>query len=129
MSSFEPKAQAVDLEEHDPRRVRDRPPAGAACDPLDDSEAVGVVVVRPQHHVEYDADGRGRKSDTESRPERAHRESSVGDPVRCEQNQRVEDQDQDEANEEHQRQPQGRDDRRQHCVQDGDHSDCGERSP
>ena len=60
------QGEAVDLEEDDPRRVGPRQLAGAARDPPDDAVRVRVVVVRPEDHVEHDADGGRDERDAES---------------------------------------------------------------
>ena len=123
------QGEAVDLEEDDPRRVGPRQLAGAARDSPDDAVRVRVVVVRPEDHVEHDAD-RGRdERDAESGPEGVDREIAAGHAIRCEQHQRVEDEDEQQAEDEHQRQPQRRNDRRQQCVEHGDDRGRHERAP
>ena len=59
--------EPVDLEEDDPGHVRSGRAALAAGDALDDSQRVGVVVVRPEDHLEDDAD-RGDDERREQRP-------------------------------------------------------------
>ena len=121
--------EPVDLEEDDARGVRDRPLARAPGDPLDHPERVRVVVVRPEDHVEHDANRRRDERDPERRPEGVDREVAVGDRVRREQHQRVEHEHEHEPDEQHQRQPQRRDERGQHRVQDRDHRRGEESAP
>ena len=123
------EGEAVDLEEDDPRRVGPRHLPGAACDPLDDAIRVRVVVVRPEDHVEHDAD-RGRdEGDTESGPEGVDREIAAGHTIRCQQHERVEDEHEQQAEDEHERQAKRRHDRRQHCVEHGNHRRRPESAP
>ena len=113
----------------DPRRVGLDPLAGTLRDPLDHPEGVGVVVVRPEDDVEHDGD-RGRdEGDTECRPERVDREIAVGDPVGCEEHQRIENEDEQEADDQHERQPKRRDHGRQERIEDGDHGRGYESAP
>ena len=123
------QGEAVDLEEDDPRRVGPRQLAGAARDALDDAVRVRIVVVRPEDHVEHDADRCRDERDAESGPERVDREIAAGHAIRCQQHERVEDEDEQQAEDEHQRQAKRRDDRRQQCVEHGNHRGRHERAP
>ncbi len=121
--------QTVDLEEDDSRSVRDCLLAGAAGDSLDHAEGVRVVVVGAEDDVEDDADRRGDERDAERRPERVDLEITARDPVGREQHQRIEHEDEHEPDQQHQRQAQGGDERRQDRVQDTDRRRGGEGAP
>ena len=121
--------EAVDLEVDDPRRVRLDELVRALRDPLDHAQRVGVVVVRPEDDVEHD---RRRPTATSATPSADQNESIERSPsvmlsaassisasrIRIEQ----------EPGDEHQRQPQRRDDRRQQRVEDRDHRRRDERA-
>ena len=123
------EGESVDLEEDDPRRVGPRQLAGASRDPLDDAVRVRVVVVRPEDHVEHDADCGRDERDAESGPEGVDREIAAGHAIGCQQHERVEDEHDQEAEYEHQRQAERGDDRRHQCVEHGDHRGRRERAP
>ena len=99
------QGETVDLEKDDPRCVGDRPATGPAGDPLDHAQRVLVVVVRPGEDLQHHAHGRGDEGDAEGRPERVDLEVAVREAVGREQHQRVGDEDEHEAGEEHERQP------------------------
>ena len=115
------EGEAVDLEVDDPRHVGSLPAALAPGDPLDHSQGVGVVVIGAEDHLEHHAD-RGHDQRGQERPaEVVHLVGVVDDATPEQEHERIQDQDQDEAERDHEGQPQGREKRREHRVQDRDH--------
>ncbi len=114
------QAEAVDLEEDDPRGVGAGFAALAAGDPLHHPERVLVVVVGPGQHLDHDRGGRHHQRGEQRVAERADREEVREDLVGEHQRARVGEQDQQEAGDQGERQPQGRDQRRQDGVDDRD---------
>ena len=121
--------EPVDLQEQDPRRVCLDLLARAPRDPLDHTQRVGVVVVRPEHDVEHDRDGRGDERDSERRPEGVDRQVAVRDPIGGEEHQGIGDQNEQQADDQHQRQPESCDQRRQDRVENRDHRSGHEGPP
>ena len=112
--------EAVDLEVDDARDLGLLPASLAASDPLHDAKGIRVVVVRPEDHLENDADG-GDDERGEQRPAEVVDRERVLQHVRGElQHEGVQRQYEQEAESEHEWQAQGREDRREDRVQYGD---------
>ena len=120
--------ESVDLEEDDPGLVRAGATALSAGDALDDSQRVGVVVVRPEDHLEDDAHGCDQERRQQGPAEVVHHEGvfeQIGGEL---QHEGVDRQHEQEAEREHERQPQRRDQRREQRVQHGDDGGDAERA-
>ena len=89
--------EAVDLQEEDARRVRLDGVACLAGDPLDDPVRPLAVVVDTGQDLEDESHCGGDERDEQRRPEAVDVQVAVGQVVRREQHQRVEDEDEDEA--------------------------------
>ena len=109
--------EPVDLEKDDPRSVGLHPLSRATGNSLSHPQRVRVVVVRAEEGVQADPDRRREQGNPDRRPERLDVEVT-GDAVGSEEHERVDHQQEREAGEEHERQPQRRDDGRQDGVQD-----------
>ena len=120
--------QAVDLQEEDAGHVGDRTVAGAAGDALDHAQRVGVIVVRAEEDFEHHAHCGNDDSGGQSRPERVDFERVIGDVRRQLEDPRVEKQDEKEASDEHEGQPQRRDQWRQERVEQRDEGGREKRS-
>ena len=91
------ESQPVDLEEDDPRPVRAFRASLASRDPLNDFQRVRVVVVRAEDHLEHEADG-GDDERGEQRPAEAVDDVGAVDEIASDlQHDRVEHEDEDEA--------------------------------
>ena len=91
------ESQPVDLEEDDPRPVGSLRASLPARDPLDDLERVRVVVVRAEDHLEHDAD-RGDDQRREQGPAEVVDDVGAVDEIASQlQHERVEHEDEDEA--------------------------------
>jgi hypothetical protein len=112
--------EAVDLEVDDPGHVGPFATALAARDPVDDAQAVVLVVVRPEDHLQRDADRGDHERRQERPPEVVDREGVLEDVGGELQHQRVDGKHQEEAEREHEGQAKRRDERRQDRVEDRD---------
>ena len=123
------EGEAVDLEEHDARRVGTHRRPGAARDALDDAERELAVVVDPGDDLEHERHRRSEEGHEQRPPEPVDAHPPVRQAVRRKEHERVEHEDREEPEDERQRKPDRGDDRRQDRVERGDHRGDEERGP
>ena len=119
--------EPVDLEVDDPGDVGSGDDPLPARDPLRNADRIRVV--RAQEHREYQAHGRDRERGQQRPPEVLDREHAVGHFGSDHEDERVRDEHEQEAENQRERQPQGRHDGWDDRVEGGDDHRDHERTP